>query len=258
MRSEPWKTAITKIEPNKIVIRGFRLDQLIGKLSFPQMIYLLIKGELPTKNVGKILDAILVSSIDHGVTPPSCQTAIKVASTGGSLNASISAGILAINEYHGGAIEQCMKTLQAAVKLTKTEKLTVGKAAEMIVREAKRNNKKIMGFGHRIHKNDPRTVRLYKLATELGISSDYIETSLTIQKALKKIFGKELPINVDGAIAAILCELNIPTELANAFFIISRTPGLVAHIHEEKTKYRPMRKINFSEAVYDGPDEMKI
>ena len=89
MHTRTWKTAITKIEPNKIVIRGYRLDQLMGKFTFPQLIYLLIKGELPTKNVGRILDAILVSCVDHGVTAPSAQAAITVASSGAPLNAAL-------------------------------------------------------------------------------------------------------------------------------------------------------------------------
>jgi citrate synthase len=109
MSEDSWKTTITKIEPNKIVIRGYQVDQLMGKLSYPQIIFLLIKGELPNKSVGKMLDAILVSSVDHGVTPPSCQAAITAASTGASLNAALSAGILSINEFHGGAIEHSEK-----------------------------------------------------------------------------------------------------------------------------------------------------
>jgi citrate synthase len=100
-----WKTAITKIEPNNISIRGYALADLMGSVSFPQMVYLLFKGELPPENVGKMIEAILVSSVDHGTTPPSALSAITVASTGAPLNASVAAGILAISQFHGGAIE---------------------------------------------------------------------------------------------------------------------------------------------------------
>ena len=115
-----------------------------------------------------------------------------------------------------------------------------------------------MGYGHRVHTNDPRTDRLFKLAEDYGISGKYIELSRAIRTALQKQMGKDLPINVDGAIAAVLSELNIPPELANAFFIIARMPGLVAHIYEEKTRFKPMRKIDFSKAEYDGPEERDI
>ena len=258
MGNDSWNTSITKIESNKIVVRGYRVDQLMGKLSYPQVIYLLIKGELPTKNVGKILDAILVSSVDHGLTPPSCQAAVTVATTGAPLNSAMAAGILAINEFHGGAIEKSMRTLSSAMELVRKKKLSVKEAAEKTVGDALANKEKIMGYGHRVHTNDPRTDRLFKLAEDYGISGKYIELSRAIRTALQKQMGKDLPINVDGAIAAVLSELNIPPELANAFFIIARMPGLVAHIYEEKTRFKPMRKIDFSKAEYDGPEERDI
>jgi len=109
-----WKSAITKVEPNKLVVRGYRLDELIGKVSYAQMVYLLFKGELPSPQVGRVIEAILVSSVDHGTTPPSVLSAITVASTGAPLNAAVAAGILSISKFHGGAIEDCMHILQQA------------------------------------------------------------------------------------------------------------------------------------------------
>jgi citrate synthase len=258
MDTATWQTAITKIEPNKIVIRGYKLDQLMGKISFPQMIYLLIKGEIPDQSIGKVIDAILVSSVDHGVTPPSCQTAVTATSTGAPLNAALASGVLSINEFHGGAIEKCMRVLETAMEIVQKEKVTLDKAAKKVVKSYLDKKKKIMGYGHRIHTDDPRTDRLFRLAKDNGISGKYIEMSQAIQNALLETSGKDLPINVDGAIAAVLCELNIPSELANAFFIIARLPGLLAHIYEEKTRYKPMRRIDFTKAVYDGPDERNI
>ncbi len=258
MNPETWKTSITKIEPNKIVVRGYLLDQLMGNFSYCQLIYLLIKGELPTRNVGKILDAILVSCVDHGVSPPSCQNAMIAASTGAQLNAAIASGILAINEFHGGAIEKSMQFLEAAADMMNQEKLSPEEAAEQTVKRYLDNGQKIMGYGHRLHTEDPRTGKLYALAQEYGISGRYIQLSRAAKDAIKKLNGTDLPINVDGAIAAVLCELNIPSELANAFFIMARIPGLVAHIYEEKKRYQPMRPINFSLAEYDGPTEREI
>ncbi len=258
MSGESWKTAITKVEPNKIVVRGYRLDDLMGKMTYPQIVYLLIKGELPTRNVGNILDAILVSSVDHGLTPPSCQAAVTAASTGAPINAALAAGILSINEFHGGAIEQGMRTLEEAVDLMHDERLSMDEAAERIVKKYLDSKRKIMGYGHRIHANDPRTEKLFHLADESGITGKYIEMSKSIRMAMKNLRGKDLPINVDGAIAAVLCEINIPSELANAFFIMARIPGLVAHIYEEKARYKPMRKIDFAAVEYDGPEEQNM
>jgi citrate synthase len=258
MGSENWKTAITRIEPNKIVIRGYRVNELMGKLTYPGMIYLLIKGELPDENAGKMIDAILVSSVDHGVTPPSCQAAVTTASTGAALNASLASGILSINEFHGGAIEKSMRMLQQAVAMQNTEKISAEEAATRIVGSYLDKKQKIMGYGHRFHTSDPRTTKLFDLASEYGYAGKYVEMSQAVQKALAKSTGKNLPINVDGAIGAVLCELEMPAELANAFFMIARIPGLLAHVYEEKTRYKPMRRIDFTLAEYDGPEERDI
>jgi citrate synthase len=103
MREETWKTAITKVEPNKLVLRGYRIDELMGKITFPQAVFLTIKGELPSEREAKMLDTMLVSSIDHGVTPPSCLSARTIASAGAPLNAALAGGILAISRQIGRA-----------------------------------------------------------------------------------------------------------------------------------------------------------
>ncbi len=253
-----WKTAITRIEPNKISVRGYKLDELMGKISFAQLIYLLFKGELPDSNTGKLIEAILVSSIDHGTTPPSTLSAITVASTGAPLNAALAAGILAIAEFHGGAIEECMHILQLAMKKVKDENLSPAAAAQNIISEYRRQNKRLSGFGHRLHTDDPRTKKLFRLAEEYGFTKKYVPLARVLEAEMEKTFQKKLPLNVDGAIATLLCEMDFDPLLANAFFIIARVPGLVAHIYEEKTRYKPMRQIHPTDVEYDGPAERTI
>jgi len=250
-----WKTAITKIEPNNINIRGYALADLMGKVSFPQMVYLLFKGELPAENFGRMIEAILISSIDHGTTPPSVLSAMTVASTGAPINASVAAGILAISQFHGGAIEECMRILIKANDFKTTNNCDDLKAANYIVEEYRNNKKRLSGFGHRIHTNDPRTKKLFQLADDFHISGKYVALANAFEMTLEKTFDKKLPINVDGAIAALLCEMDFDVIFANAFFMIARVPGLVAHIYEEKTRYKPMRKIHPTDVVYDGPEE---
>ena len=104
MSDPAWKTAITKVEPDKVLVRGYPLDGLIGVCSFSQVLYLVLKGQMPSREVGRLIDAILVSSVDHGAGPPSVLTARTAASTGSELNACIAAGVLAISRFHGGAI----------------------------------------------------------------------------------------------------------------------------------------------------------
>ncbi len=253
-----WKTAITKVEPNKLTVRGYELDKLIGRVSYAQMVYLLFKGEMPSENIGKMIEAILVSSVDHGTTPPSVLSALTVASTGAPLNAAVAAGILSISKFHGGAIEDCMRILHQAMDIVRNEGRSMAEAAKQVISDYRSIKKRLSGFGHRVHSNDPRTKRLFALADELGVAGDYVKLANTFVTILKETTGKDLPLNVDGAIAALLCEMDFDPILANAFFMIARVPGLVAHIYEEKTRYKPMRKIHPTDVEYDGPESREI
>lgn len=247
-----WSSAITHIEPNKIRLRGYSIDDLMGKITFSQSIYLALTGKLPSEQVGKILDAILVASIDHGATPPSALAARTATSTGAPFNASLAVGLLSINQHHGGAIEDCMRMIQTALDFHQTGNLSLEEAAQKLVQSYRDENKRLPGFGHRIHTNDPRTTKLLDLASSLELSQSHVQMMLAIQSALHQSSSKQLPINVDGAIAAILLDLNISPELGNTFFMMARVPGLIAHIHEEKSRERPMRRIHPTDHDYDG------
>ena len=251
-----WKTAITSVQPNTVRLRGYSIDELMGKITFSQAIYLALKGELPSPEVGRLLDAIFVSSVDHGAGPPSVLAARTVASTGAELHAAVAAGVLAISKFHGGAIEEAMKLFQAVARRAAEKNMPEEAAAREILAEMKARGERASGFGHRVHTRDPRTGRLFGLAEELNLAGSHIRIARTVEQLFQES-GKPLPINVDGAIAAVLCDLGIPAEIGNAFFIIARVPGLVAHIHEEKTRMRPMRQIHPADFEYDGPGERK-
>jgi citrate synthase len=258
MSKNTWKTAITKVEPNKISIRGYPINELMGRVSFGQMVYLLFKRELPPQNEGRMIEAILTSSVDHGVTPPSVLSALTVASTGSPLNAAVAAGTLAISKFHGGAIEDCMLVLKEIQQSKLEDNLSIDEAVTKIILAYKEKKKKISGFGHRVHTDDPRTTKLFQLAEELGIVGEYITIARILEAKLHEITGRKLPINVDGAIGAVLCNMDFDPQLANAFFMIARLPGMVAHIVEEKTRQRPMRKIDPANHEYDGPSERPV
>ncbi|HZE89861.1 MAG TPA: citryl-CoA lyase [Verrucomicrobiae bacterium] len=253
-----WKTGITKVEPNKISLRGYPIDQLMGKISFSQGIYLALKGEFPSEQVGKMIDAILVSSIDHGATPPSILAARTVASTGAPLSSAVAAGVLAISRLHGGAIEEGMEQMLAVARRADAEKISEKDAATRVVAEAKAAKKRLAGFGHRIHTDDPRSKRLFDLARELKLAGRHLAIAAALEDALAASSGKRLPLNVDGAIAAVLCDLGFPTSVANAFFIMSRVAGMVAHIEEERHREKPMRRIHPSDHEYDGPPGREV
>ena len=252
MTKPNWKTSITEIKPNEVRLRGYRIDELMGSITFADAVYLAIKGDLPSTDESIMMNAILVSSIDHGATPPSALAARTAASTGAPLNAAVAAGILSINRHHGGAIENCMKILQSGIDRLNQSSDAFDEVAAALVAEYQASGKRIAGLGHRIHTDDPRTAKLFQLAQELGIAGAGVQMMNAIQHSLRDT-GKTLPINVDGAIAAVLVDMTIPSELANAMFIIARVPGLVLQAHEEQTRERPMRRIHPSEIDYDGP-----
>jgi len=246
--ADSWKTGITEIEPNRVAVRGHDIAELMGKISFGQAVYLILRGELPDEKVGRLMEAMLVGSIDHGATPPSALAARTVASTGASLSASVAAGIMSINRHHGGAITNC--AIQLGEILEGGEELN--SAASAYLDELKAAGKRMSGFGHRVHSADPRTKRLFTLAGEAGIEGKHMKAALAVEQVFEDR-GKPLPINVDGAMGAILADLGFPPEIMNGIFMIARTPGLVAHVFEEQTRERPMRKIDPVNHAYDGP-----
>ena len=253
-----WKSKITKVEPNHLVTRGYRQEDLIGNISYPHVVYLLLKGELPSEEHGKMIDAILTACIDHGVTPPSSIAARTVASGGVPLPTAVAAGVLSIGDAHGGAIEKGAKFLQDGIVRMKNERKSIAEMGKMLVKEARENHKRILGFGHRVHTADPRTKRLFTLADELKISGDHIALSKVIETELESSAGRKLPINVDGAIAAITSDMGFDYRLGKAFFLLGRVAGLTAHVYEEQTREKPMRKMFSVDCEYDGPEEKNL
>ena len=253
-----WKTKITKVEPNHLVTRGYRQEDLIGNIPYSHVVYLLLKGELPSEEHGKMIDAILTACIDHGVTPPSSIASRTVASGGVPLPTAVAAGVLSIGDAHGGAIEKGAQFLQAGISRMKDEKKSHSEMGALLVKEAKESHTRILGFGHRVHTSDPRTKRLFALADELNISGDHIALSKEIEKELEKSTGRKLPINVDGAIAAIISDMGFDYRLGKAFFLLGRVAGLTAHVYEEQTQEKPMRKMFSIDCEYDGPEEKDL
>lgn len=253
-----WTTKITKVMPNYLVTKGYRQEDLIGNIPYPSVVYLLLKGELPSKEHGRMMDAILTACIDHGVTPPSSIASRTVASGGVPLPTAVAAGILSIGDAHGGAIEKGAKFLQEGIIRMKEEGKTIDEMAKILVKECKEQHRRILGFGHRVHTSDPRTKQLFLLAKDLKISRDHLALSKSIEIELEKSTGRKLPINVDGAIAAIISDMGFDWRLGKGFFLLGRVAGLTAQVYEEQTEFKPMRKMFDVECEYDGPKEKDI
>jgi citryl-CoA lyase len=255
-----WQTSLTSIEPNKILVRGYPLDEMMGRLSFAEAAYLLLMGELPTAAIGRMFAAILVSSIDHGVTPPSTLAARNVATSGAPLKDCVAAGILAFGPHHGGDIETCMRFLDSGLALMRGGR-SLQQAAEAKVEECIRHKEDPPGFGHRFHTRDPRASRLFQMALELELEGEHVRLIRAIEHVLDSRaaeFAHPLPVNVDGAIAAVTADLGFAYELGNAVFLISRLPGLIAHAHEERTRQPAMRPIDPKDHAYDGASQRRL
>jgi citrate synthase len=262
--ADAWKTAITSIAPNEVRIRGYDIAELMGRVSFGAAVYLILRGELPDEKTGRLMDAILVSSIDHGATPPSVLAARTVASTGASLSQGVAAGILSINRWHGGAIEDCARQLgrvrERAGEKKRRDEESEGRSDERALEgaavaelaEMHARGERMSGFGHRVHSADPRTARLFELAEEAGAARAHVAAARAVERAFAAQ-EKALPINVDGAIGAILADLGFDPGVMNGLFMIARVPGLVAHVAEERARERPMRRIDPINHAYDGP-----
>ena len=214
-----WKTSVSS-SGKDAEVRGEKLENVMN-MDFSDAIFLILKGERPNKEESEMFNTVLSSCIDHGVGNPSTVAARTVQSGGNSMNTSLAAGISALGDKHGGAIEECMELLQSEA------------SAREIVEEKLKNDEKIPGLGHKVYKDeDPRSQKMLEKAENLGLKNEFTEKMLKIQE----IFGEEkvdLVLNVDGAIAGIMSDLGFEPELGKGFFIIARTPGLVAHVREE-------------------------
>ncbi|MBI2018170.1 citryl-CoA lyase [Candidatus Daviesbacteria bacterium] len=235
-----WKTAISGIIDQEAHLHGYKITELIDKVNFTDAIWLELKGELPTEKERAMLDAILISTIDNGLGPPSTTNARNAASAGNPMQAAVAAGVLGVGEYHGGAIEECARLLQ------------MGLTAQKLIEKVVGSGDRIPGYGHKVYTTDPRATQIFEKAKSLGFFGEHSELAVAVEAELEKKKGKKIPINVDGAIAAVVSDMGFDYRLGKGFFIIGRVVGLVAHIFEEWVREKPFRRISNEEIEYDG------
>lgn len=245
-----WQTAISQVKTNEILVRGYPIEQLVRRSSFGQVVYLLLKGELPAGAEGKLVEAMVVACCEHSLLSPSADTVRFVASCGVPLQTAVGAGVLAIGDVHGGAIEPFAHILHDA--------LEAGKSAEQVVTELRGAGKRVPGMGHPIHKPDPRRTLLFDLAKELNLFGPHSQLALEFEAATETVIGRRIDLNVDGAIAALMCDMKIDPALGKSFFILGRTAGFVAHAHEQMTQERPFKAAPADQIVYTGPPRRDV
>ena len=258
-----WATSITDIDPDRVLVRGYRIDEMMGRVSFSEAVYLVLTGELPSRDVGRLVEALLVATIDHGATPPSTIAARSVATTGAPMRAAAAAGVLAFGSPlgGGGSIDLCFRFLEEGLALV-GDWVSFDDAARRVVDQHETDSRIPPGFGHRFHTRDPRATRLLQIAHELELEGRHIQLARSVERVLAERRDRTgdppLHINADGAMAAVCGDIGLDAETANVLFMVSRLPGIVAHAIEEQRRQSPMRQIDAASHRYDGPGERRL
>lgn len=248
---QPWRTAIVDAGPDHLRVRGYDVLELMQRSTFTDLIFLLHHRRLPSSAERRLVDAILIGGADHGPGAPSCAAA-RLAASGNrqSLSAAVAAGVLTIGDEHGGAGSGCMDLIAEGLTRARESKRAFDEVAGEMVDEARGRGARLPGFGHRVHTViDPRVAVLFGLAERERLAGDGIRFARALEDAIGTRI-KPIPLNIDGALAAILVDLGFPSAVGRLLFIISRVAGVSAEVLEEHTREKPMR-ITFA-VEYDG------
>ena len=232
-----WQTRIIDMSPGVIRYFGYPIEELIGKVTFAQMIWLMTRGELPSKGQGELLEAALMSAVDHGPQAPSIAIARMAATCGVGLNSALASAVNVLGDVHGGAGEQAVELyLEIARRIDagETEAGAVQAGLDVFVAD---HGKVIPGFGHRFHPIDPRAEPLLALVDKAAARGDidgrFARIARAIEDNLSAGKSKRIPMNIDGATAVIYAELGFPPPLARGLFCLSRSVGALAHAWEQ-------------------------
>ncbi len=230
--SDWWSTAIIDMEPGRIALRGHEIQDLIGQVSFPQMIWLMLRGDLPSEGQARLLEAALVSAVDHGPQAPSIAAGRMAVTCGLPLNGALASAVNMLDDVHGGAGEQAVE-LYSRIEAAGLEALP-----QVVADWRAERGKYVPGFGHRFHTPvDPRAPALMAevaKAVEAGVCGGrFAAIGQALEAHLAEVSGRALPMNIDGATAVIYAELGFPAPLARGLFLMSRSVGILAHAWEQ-------------------------
>ncbi|WP_336080990.1 citryl-CoA lyase [Thalassospira sp. CH_XMU1448-2] len=262
--SDWWQTDIIDMEPGKIHYAGYPIEDLIGNISFPTMIWLMTRGELPTADQAKLLEAALVAAVDHGPQAPSIAIARMAATCGVGLNNAMASAVNVLGDVHGGAGEQAVTLYHDISKHMGAGATLRDAVASGLDHQVAEHGKHIPGFGHRFHPVDPRAPRLLELVRQASshgyVSGQFGQIASAIEDELLARKGKRIPMNIDGATAVIYAELGFAPELARGLFCLSRSVGILAHAWEQtqqggRNKGPIPRRLIWN---YNGPERRDV
>lgn len=223
-------TRLATSTPDDIFVRGRSLPrELIGKLTFTEMMIFTALGRLPAVAETAVIDACLVTLMEHGLTPSAIAARLVYSSSPESMQAGVAAGLLGVGSVFVGTTEGCARLLA---------RIVAGDSPDKIVDEHRAVRASLPGFGHPQHvPDDPRTPRLFAVAREHGVAGPHVDAVLALSAALDRALGRHVTINATGAVAAVLADCDIPVEIMRGVALVARCAGLVGHLHEEQ--HRP-------------------
>lgn len=235
-----WRTSIIEMSPGVIRLRGYAIEDLIGRVSYPAMVWLMTRGELPTPAQARLLEAALVAAVDHGPQAPSIAAARMTITCGVGINAAMANAVNMMGDVHGGAGEQCVALYQRiadALPAAPTPDAVSAAVAAEIAHLAAAGTRHVPGFGHRFHPVDPRAPRLLALVDEAAAGGDvsgrFAMIGRAIEAHLGAAHGRGIPMNIDGASGVVFAELGFAPALCRGLFVLSRAVGALAHAFEE-------------------------
>lgn len=222
--------------PDQINIRGKSLpDEILGEMNVGDFSFLQLTSRMPTPEESRVYNAILVTLVEHGITPSALAARLTYAGAPEAMQAAVAAGLCGLGSVFVGSTEGAARLLSEAIPLGSDAPEDLAALARSVAEDYVGAKRQLPGFGHPIHKPiDPRTPRLFKIAKETGFHGHYVELVTLVGEHAQRMTGKPLPVNATGAIGALACELGFDWTVVRGFGVMARAIGLVGHILEEK------------------------
>lgn len=249
-------TAIATSSADAITVRGRDLCRdLIGKVGFTDYFYFLVTGGMPTEEQRFFTDAVLVAIAEHGLVPSVQAARMTLAAAPEAWQGGMAAGLLGVGSVVAGSSEAAGRYLVTLLADAKRTGASLDETAQAGLRRLTADKQKVPGLGHPQHSaGDPRAILLLKLADDRGVAGDHVAMLRLLEKHAKAVTGRALPINVSGAIPAVMLDVGWPVDAIKGLPLLARTAGLVAHLYEETQ--RPIGFIMSNHAdkaiSYDG------
>jgi len=234
-QSTTGRTGICGYDADNIVVRGRNLvTEIMGSYSFTELMLLQSLGREPDATQVKILDAVMVTIMEHGMVPSAVVSRLTHYGAPESFQGAVVAGLLGVGDRYAGTAGECGAVLERIMAVDEGDRKA--RALEE-VRSYRSIRRPVPGFGHPIHQTkDPRVERLLEIVREAGASGEHIDAMYLLQDALREELGKPLVTNISAAMAAAMAEAGIPARLMRGVVLTARCAGLVGHVFEEMSE----------------------